>query len=636
MGVEGQKSTRRARRTNERKAAMSQYAAEKQAALEVGDEHLPPEARAFAEKLRTDPVFFCEQLLHVPHIDGGRTVPFILNEAQRAVGEKIKEIQAAGKPVRLCILKSRRRGMSAFCQALSYQFTSTRRNVNGLVLAHKQDMTLKLFQLAKTFHQLDERRTLGIRPETETSTRRELKFGNPDLKTRDINPGLQSLLDITSAEAKEPGRAGTYHFVHASEVAFYQDDSVWQSVGIALSDTPDTVAIMESTANGRGGLFYETYMAAKEGTNGWVAMFFPWWTDPRCTLPLDREEREHWRWETQEEEQYAKKWNLTPEQAKWRRVTIKGPKCYKPGVKPEDVFAQEFPADDEEAFLATGNNFFLPSTLYTCEKVYLEDPAYRCELRTNKKLDYNLSPDARGQIQVEVERQSYGPLVVYRDPRPDEEYVIGADVAEGLSHGDNSVAVVLARSNLEMVAVWQGRHLTASQFGRAAGLLGWWYGTALLGVEANAHGLAATDELTRLMYPYLWHHTDVTTAGAIPREKVGWVTSQASRQYMLDCLEQEIRSGNIRIHAKPFFTEAKDFVIIDGKPQARVGRHDDVIMATAIALQMHMHAGPPRRRPEAAKEPEGPRLLVPAMPELRIREVGLRRHIRSGALWGEE
>lgn len=47
-------------------------------------------------------------------------VPFRLNSAQRRLYECIKEQQAAGKPIRIIILKSRQMGFSTLTEALIY------------------------------------------------------------------------------------------------------------------------------------------------------------------------------------------------------------------------------------------------------------------------------------------------------------------------------------------------------------------------------------------------------------------------------------------------------------------------------------------------------------------------------------
>ena len=120
---------------------------------------------------------------------------------------------------------------------------------------------------------------------------------------------------------------------------------------------------------------------------------------------------------------------------------------------------------------------------------------------------------------------------------------------------------------------------------------------------------------------------------------VGWLTTEAVRPYMLDCLEFELRDGTIGIHDRDFYLEARTFENIDGKPQARIGKKDDEIMGVAITLQMHMHSGPTRRQPSAPEGPTPRRALTPDWPEngkvpMNAAPSRLRR-VRDGGLFGE-
>src|SRR5690606_38431680 len=57
-----------------------------------------------------------------------------------------------------------------------------------------------------------------------------------------------------------------------------------------------------------------------------------------------------------------------------------------------------------------------------------------------------------------------GPLRVWQEPEPGRLYVVGADVAEGLEHGDYSCAQVLDVASGAQVAMWHG-HVQADLFG---------------------------------------------------------------------------------------------------------------------------------------------------------------------------
>jgi hypothetical protein len=141
------------------------------------------------------------------------------------------------------------------------------------------------------------------------------------------------------------------------------------------------------------------------------------------------------------------------------------------------------------------------------------------------------------------------------------------------------------------------------------------------------------------MYPHLWHHRDVRKEGETPQDRIGWLTTEGVRTYMLECVEFEIQAGAIGLPHAEFYSEAHYFENIDGKPQARPGKHDDEIMATAICFQMHLHSGPPRRIPES-DTPQVKRVLEPMTPiqgQVPIRQVSdSPRRVGNKGIWGED
>lgn len=611
-------STRKVRRFRERQAEQKAAEVAALARRAAADQALSAPG-GLSARWANEPRFFIESCLHVRHIDGGRAVPFVLSDLQAEVVKVLEQELAAGRAVRLAILKARRALISSLCEAIGYWATSNHAYTEGIILAHKQEVTEEIFQLCDTFYMLDERKVVGMRPATENSNRKELRFGNPNRATRDVAPGLQSGLRVTSADAKEPGRAGTYHFVHGSEVAYWPEGSpVWQSVGVALSNAPGTIGILESTANGQGGLFHETYQGARagpgasdsrgRGVNEFVAIFLPWWRDRKNRLPkLTEAELSDFDYLTGEERRYAEQWKLDPEQVLWRRRTILSPICFKPGVKREDVFKQEYPADDEEAFLTSGKHFFLLSAVQTLEehpeKGKREPKAVGDVVQDGRPLE-DRSHQNKFPVKPKLVTEEGGPLSVWSFPRKGTPYLVVVDPAEGLQHGDASVVGVFDRARLDWAAFWSARYKSARELAWTACLLGWWYFDALLAIEHNNHGIATIEESRRILYPKLWQNVDVTRPGSDPTEKVGFVTTPASRMYALSQLEAEIRGVQMGIHDPEFFEQARTFVWPEAKgkalnghaqgPRAMAGKHDDKVMTVAIGLAVHLNAGLPK------------------------------------------
>lgn len=620
----------------------------------------------FEARCLASPSFFTENCLHTMHIDTGRTVPFRLQPGQKMLFDVV-ERELPVRPVRVICLKSRRQLITTACQALGYWFTSTHDNVDGAIIAYKQDLTEEIFERGiKFFYEHDERRELGIRPKVRGSNKRELKFGESDAKARDAGDlGLNSVLRVTSADSKEPGRGGTKQFVHGSEVPYWPEDPPpWQSIGIALSNAIGTIAVLEGTANGQAGFFHETWIGAMKGLNEWTPLFLPWFIDPRNRVRLTPEEIARWTWGTEfekaeEELQYAKRYGLTLEQLAWRRRTVRSPVCYKPGTERLDVFRQEYPADPDEAFLSSGKNFFLLRSVKDHEthpEKGARAPLAIGRIENEGPPLEDRGPGRRTPVKPVFVEDPAGELRIWARPDPLSEYLVVVDPAEGIEGRDQSVIGVLDRPAFDWVALFRSTRHSTRELAQIAALVGWWYGSgggkgdgaALLGVEQNNQGLAVLQELLRILYPRLWYHRDVTKPGSEPTDKAGWVQSNVLRMYALKLLESEVRASPVAmgLHEREAFEQMRTFVwpkpkagqVADvARPGAMAGKHDDIVLMLAIGLGIHVNAAITKRKqpPKPVADPN--ELLHPEPMNLRMGktfERSEKRRIRPHGGWG--
>jgi hypothetical protein len=141
-------------------------------------------------------------------------------------------------------------------------------------------------------------------------------------------------------------------------------------------------------------------------------------------------------------------------------------------------------SDPEEAFIRSGRPVFDLEAIREIEPVE-PDRGYLKNI-TGKNV-YTFLQDG-------------GELAIWDYPDRQEVYVIGADVAEGLGHGDFSSAHVISASTGMIVAHWHG-HVDADIFGeQVLNALGYYYNYALIGVESNNHGLTTLKALQRSGY----------------------------------------------------------------------------------------------------------------------------------------
>ena len=523
-------------------------------------------------------------------------VPFKINHAQRRFLEVINKDKKEGKPGRYIILKARQLGFSTFTEGHIFHDTSTRPLVNSLIIAHEDRSTTNLFNMSKLFY--DELPT-ALKPMTKYNNGKELIFENPtsDVEEKLRNPGLRSKITLATAGTTDAGRSGTYHNIHVSEIAFFPNpENTMLALMQCVPDEPNTFVCLESTANGVGGYFYDMWHAAVKGENDFTPLFFPWFEDPSYTVRFETDEiREAFIKEVDEliltedgkfvhsDEWYLKEqFNLTYEQLYWRKKTIAN-KC---GGDVEQ-FKQEYPSTPEEAFIASGRPKF--------------------NVKAVKEYELQCTPPIfEGEIAFEHGKEKLisskdGSLKIWEMPIAGESYCIGADVAEGLATGDWSVAVVM-NSKLDVVAKYRS-HIDPDLYGKELIKLANIYNEAFLAVENNNHGLTTlksilNDEYFNIFYTKTYDKTNDTTT-----KKVGWSTNSKTKPLMIDKLAEFIREKWLGIKDLEIVMELYSYVIDDkGKTNAQEGKHDDCVMAFAIALQAFLEGRGEDYIPEISKD----------------------------------
>lgn len=299
-------------------------------------------------RLRDDLAHYAARCLKI-RTKAGEVVPLALNRVQAIVHERLEAQLAEAGRVRALILKARQPGVSTYVGARFYWKVTHGRGRRAFILTHKDSATENLFGMAKRFH--DHCPPL-VKPETKRSNAKELTFGL-----------LDSGYQVGTAKAQGVGRSDTIQFFHGSEVAFWANAEDHAAGALqAVPDEPGTEVILESTANGMGGLFYNMCQAAIRGENGYQLVFIPWFDhgEYEAEPPSD--------WLAPEEfQEYGEAHGLTPPQLYWawkKNAELAAAAGEDPG-KITWRFHQEYPATIAEAFQAGGVDSFIPSALVT-------------------------------------------------------------------------------------------------------------------------------------------------------------------------------------------------------------------------------------------------------------------------------
>lgn len=535
-------------------------------------------AEAEEARLFTDFPFYAAHCLKIQTMKG-KVVDFAFNTPQRLLEDIIHDIEGDGRLVRLYILKARREGISTYFSGRHYFKTSTNFNRYAATITHEPEATDFLFKMVQRFH---DHVPAEIRAKTRFRNTKLLEFNDK------VGAGLDSAFRVATAEKVDFGSGQLIHDLHLSEVAKWprsKESSLLTSVLQCVPDEPDTCVAFESTAKGIGGAFYIGFWACRyvydvyldgperkptirkginpeaDPANEYARIFFPWFIFPDYRKPAPADFLV-----TEDEKKLAAIYNLDNDQLYWRRYTIAN-KCNGSLAK----FYQEYPSNPQEAFLASGRPVF--DTLRVQGfKTIAPKPImrYECEL-------------SNGQWVAKIQAGEEGRLQVWEEPKADQAYIVAADVAEGLEHGDFSVADVINHRTGKQVAQWHG-HIDPDLFGKILFYLGRRYNNAWIGVERNNHGLTAVTTLCNMNYPRIYAEM-VEEPPAKPRKRYGWLTTKLTKPLVIDNLNATFReSGEIFILSEGTYNEMLTFKVqSDGSFAADEGQHDDRVMSLAIA-----------------------------------------------------
>lgn len=197
-----------------------------------------------------------------------------------------------------------------------------------------------------------------------------------------------------------------------------------------------------------------------------------------------------------------------------------------------------------------------------------------------------------------------GPVQVWEEPIWGHAYVIGADTAEGLEHGDYSDASVLDKDTGLMVAKWHD-HIDPDLFGQELANLGHWYNTALIGVEINNHGHTTVAALRRVNYPRLFRRRVLGQVSEKFAPQWGWQTNKVSKPLMINDLNTALREGSIDVRDEHTIAELLMYVreqTTGGHVKMHGSPFDDRVMSLAIAVQMLPYTAVEEQQPKRDKQ----------------------------------
>lgn len=550
--------------------------------------------RTKIEEYRLNPARFIEENLKIRRKTDKVLVPFELNAAQSyAWHDVIQPIRARKMPVRIMTLKARQLGMSSLFLALQLSQCVTMPGAECITISYKKDSSAEglISRVRQHYQQLPE----WLRPMRKYETKFYLEFGNPRDRDSDINPGLGSKIFIESADNPNAGRSFALTFAHLSEFAFFEnpEDTLTSVVQALDNKSAQSYGIIETTANGAGGFFYEMWQdAIQDPLRGWYPLFIPFWVNPDYSDVVDSEmeEQDIYSSMSPEELRMVTDYDVTPGQVKWMRRIIR-----ENFQGRSEKFYQEYAPNAEDCFLLQGDTVFSKQRIrqYQENIVSRYPGGMQCRIEEDSLNKPNVIKDSSGTI------------ILWEKPVDSTTYVIGVDCCSGqgqviqelLSNEEKvkakvrvdysaiQVLAIVGNDQYRQVAEMRS-YIAHEDLAKQAMLLGRLYNTATIMVESNTVGQSVIHKL-RFNYPKLgyWERVDKRVPKGLS-QYLGWDSNKRSLQYLKNELISTINEGRIVIRSKTLVKEMTSYVYRkDGKGiEASAGAHDDLLMALGLAI----------------------------------------------------
>lgn len=531
-------------------------------------------------------------------------VPLEPSRLQRDIFDCVQFCLKERVPCRILSLK-RRQGHGSTGAMTAMHWSLRRAFGEGTVIADIYKRTDNLLQMVRTFAAND------LAPWGDD--------GNLTLGQREIRYPNGSILRHDTAEDPHASRSYTYTHIIATELARWTEKGVAPATDIMVGllgsqpKLPGTLTILDTTALGPTGYFYETWQDAVDwedirdgrvkAMGQWIRIFCPaYYNYDSCIHGLTPEQQREIERSMDEEERLLKaQYNLPIGVIEFRRRTIRD-EC----KKRRDIFRREYPFTPEEAFSASSPSIFNPDAL-----IYLEGEA-RMAKRDVGILD-NANGDGRTYTFVPTdEERAY--FWVWERPTIGYSYLASIDVMSGEANDetcddrDRHAMGIWRKGFYDLSGKWHPTKLVARtkapiqwpipELARRAMELLRWYGNPLCVPEANNHGLTLIHYLRDAgarLYERKTGDSKLNVRQSKSSGQFGVLTTggkeaEGSKIYMVTRMEHMIREWDqpddgVEIHCLHMLGECRTFIQDDdGKYLAMSGKHDDDISMGMIGL----------------------------------------------------
>jgi len=428
------------------------------------------------------------------------------------------------------------------------QFASKRKPEKILIIANKLDTASEFANKVRGFiNQWPAWINVGFSKEKDSQ------------KHFKLNNGSEVKAVATSVDALRGFTPTTLIFDEAAYIE--AGDDFWAACMASLSTGGKVIVI--STPNGYDKIYYEIYEQSIKGLNGFHISELHWENDPRFTKDLywvKTKDIVHFllNIEDFDETEFIHE----KDRSKFTDLTRNG---YKPCsswfeemVKKLKYDRRKVSQELESAFLGSGDNVIPVETI---DKIKNED--------------------IREPEEMFVGNQ----LWVWEKPKEGHRYILGCDVSRGDSEDFTSIVIIDFDERCQVL-----EYLGKIPPDLAADIIYKWgtmYKAYVVTDITGGMGVATSRKLQELGYKDLYvegmNTADKWKYNPNEGDKTPGLAFNNKRSQIVSAFEESLRHKFV-IRSKRLLNEMYTFVYINGKPNHMKGKHDDLIMAIAMAL----------------------------------------------------
>ena len=535
-------------------------------------------------RIKYDFEFWAVLFVRIKNKTGDSDIPFRLNRPQRRLLSELEDMRTKRLPIRLILLKARQWGGSTLVQMyMAWIQLVHRKNWNSVICAHLKDAAANIKGMYS--------KLLENYPVWLIDADKPLKF-QPYEKMGNTSVIAETGCKVTigSAETPESVRGSDAVMAHLSEVAFWphtrlkSPESLIRSVCGSVALLPDSVVVMESTANGTGNYFHQECERAKRGESDKRFLFIPWFEIEMYSVPVEDYDALITSLTDYEKNLWDK--GATLEAIAWYRMKRKE-------YRDHADMMTEYPSDDVEAFNHTGERVF--------------------DIRQVQRLRESCRPaDKVGEVYGKAfsgksvleglgfKEEAGGRLHIWAFPDSDmsvkDRYLVVVDIGGRSSKADYSVIVVYDRYWMlfggvpEIVAQWRG-HIDHDLLAWKSVQIAAFYHHALLVIESNTLETEHTDgEHTEYIldtiadsYTHLYARVSAEMIRSQVPSKWGFHMNRSTKTMVVNHQIQMLRENG---YIERDIQACYEHDVFERKPNgsfgAMDGHHDDILITRCI------------------------------------------------------